>query len=634
MDKELQNAKKKLEQARTNNLVNRITNKVVESTSNVTRIVTENLELFKHEIVEATDSSIKQSNTELVEKILKIQPSLDDLKQDIEEVKKKRPTFSLSPELRKELRGEDGNDGVKGDKGEPGRNGIDGLPGRDGADGKDGLDGRDGKDGRDGRDGGPDTPGQIVDKLESLKGDDKKRFQNLLSRLVESGVSVYESVVGGLNNLNDVVISNASEYDILQYVSGKWSNRNFIISTGSDSTNNPSEFGDGTNALQISADSGGVEIESKNNNRIRISEQIRFDSNGFDINKAPIVLRNVEENDSPGAKGSIIEWQQYFTAGDKMVGIATKAYLDWVRGGSVGDRPEFNIATAGHKDVGWIMAHYDSPSSTGEDIHQHMNLETVKADFSTLVTRFQISYGEDIANIGFPNSEVTFYNDKKIYFSNTEDIYWQFISSDDELELIPNGRVIRIGDHGEDVEIELAGQNGSETGGRIRFSESSGSSSNGMSIVYNSSNNRLKLIDDANDATRLIIERGGDMDMIGKELRGVGNLRVGGANDSSTLNLNGSLAVSIDTITSSTLALDDSYYTILCDTSSNAITINLPAAGGCSGRMYNIKVVDNTNSVTVDANGSETIDGESTQVMTQQYSTMTIQSNGSNWYIL
>lgn len=90
----------------------------------------------------------------------------------------------------------------------------------------------------------------------------------------------------------------------------------------------------------------------------------------------------------------------------------------------------------------------------------------------------------------------------------------------------------------------------------------------------------------------------------------------------------------ITTVTASSVTLDTSYYTVLCDTSSNSITINLPAAADYQGFIYNIKLIDATNSVTIDGNGSETIDGSTTKSITTLYDTVRIQCDGSNWHII
>jgi hypothetical protein len=76
-------------------------------------------------------------------------------------------------------------------------------------------------------------------------------------------------------------------------------------------------------------------------------------------------------------------------------------------------------------------------------------------------------------------------------------------------------------------------------------------------------------------------------------------------------------------------------YTILCNASGGAFTITLPAAASHTGRIYYIKKIDSSaNTVTVDGNSSETIDDGLTAVLTVQYESITIQSDGSEWWIL
>ena len=76
-------------------------------------------------------------------------------------------------------------------------------------------------------------------------------------------------------------------------------------------------------------------------------------------------------------------------------------------------------------------------------------------------------------------------------------------------------------------------------------------------------------------------------------------------------------------------------YTILCNASGGAFTITLPAAASHTGRIYHIKKIDSSaNAVTVDGNASETIDDGLTAVLTVQYESITIQSDGSEWWIL
>ena len=74
--------------------------------------------------------------------------------------------------------------------------------------------------------------------------------------------------------------------------------------------------------------------------------------------------------------------------------------------------------------------------------------------------------------------------------------------------------------------------------------------------------------------------------------------------------------------------------TILVDATSGNITITLlPAATAGDGFEVTITKIDaSTNTVTIDGNASETINGALTQSLTDQYQTISIVCNGSNWF--
>jgi len=74
---------------------------------------------------------------------------------------------------------------------------------------------------------------------------------------------------------------------------------------------------------------------------------------------------------------------------------------------------------------------------------------------------------------------------------------------------------------------------------------------------------------------------------------------------------------------------------LLVDASSGNTTVNLPTAASAENRIIRIKKTDSTkNLVTIDADGSETIDGELTVQITSQYTSVTIISDGTSWYII
>lgn len=91
-------------------------------------------------------------------------------------------------------------------------------------------------------------------------------------------------------------------------------------------------------------------------------------------------------------------------------------------------------------------------------------------------------------------------------------------------------------------------------------------------------------------------------------------------------------AVKAITDTDSPYTADTEYSVILANATSGAITVNLPTAASIAGRTYTIKNTgDGSNAVTVDPNGSETIDGDSTVELTNQYNSIKIVSDGTNW---
>lgn len=87
------------------------------------------------------------------------------------------------------------------------------------------------------------------------------------------------------------------------------------------------------------------------------------------------------------------------------------------------------------------------------------------------------------------------------------------------------------------------------------------------------------------------------------------------------------------------LLLTVNHHTLLVDCTTGNITISLPTATSAyvngKGRIYIIKRRDNSgNTITIDPNGTETIDGATTKTLTTQWEVIRIQSNSANWYII
>jgi len=68
-----------------------------------------------------------------------------------------------------------------------------------------------------------------------------------------------------------------------------------------------------------------------------------------------------------------------------------------------------------------------------------------------------------------------------------------------------------------------------------------------------------------------------------------------------------------------------------------ALMVNLPAVSGLTGRVLIIKDESGecgTYNITLNGNGSETIDGQTTQVMNSNFASVTLVCNGASWSIV
>jgi parallel beta-helix repeat protein len=96
----------------------------------------------------------------------------------------------------------------------------------------------------------------------------------------------------------------------------------------------------------------------------------------------------------------------------------------------------------------------------------------------------------------------------------------------------------------------------------------------------------------------------------------------------------GSLAVPLSTKTAAYTILD-SDSSILADATSAAFTVTLPTAVGRTGRIFRIKRTNSgANAVTVGTTSAQVIDGAATYSLSAQYAYVTVQSNGTNWWII
>lgn len=95
----------------------------------------------------------------------------------------------------------------------------------------------------------------------------------------------------------------------------------------------------------------------------------------------------------------------------------------------------------------------------------------------------------------------------------------------------------------------------------------------------------------------------------------------------------GRLAVSTTAATGSTYTVLSTDHVILANNSGGVAVALISAASAGDGFRLVVKNTG-TGAVTIDADGAETIDGALTAILTNQYESITIVSDGSNWFIL
>ena len=106
-------------------------------------------------------------------------------------------------------------------------------------------------------------------------------------------------------------------------------------------------------------------------------------------------------------------------------------------------------------------------------------------------------------------------------------------------------------------------------------------------------------------------------------------------NANSTMQIDGSVAMAIKAVTANyTVTAADN--TILANTTSAAFAITLPSPSGIAGRIYTIKKIgtggiDKELTITP---SSGTIDGGSSYVIYNDWTFVTLQTDGTNWYII
>lgn len=73
---------------------------------------------------------------------------------------------------------------------------------------------------------------------------------------------------------------------------------------------------------------------------------------------------------------------------------------------------------------------------------------------------------------------------------------------------------------------------------------------------------------------------------------------------------------------------------VLADATSGSLTVNLPTAVSNTAKITVKKIDSSINTVVIDGNSTQTIDGSLTKTIEFQYTSVTLISNGSNWFII
>jgi hypothetical protein len=116
-----------------------------------------------------------------------------------------------------------------------------------------------------------------------------------------------------------------------------------------------------------------------------------------------------------------------------------------------------------------------------------------------------------------------------------------------------------------------------------------------------------------------------------------GRVGIGAFDPKSTLSVGGSVSFPIKSIDFglSPYAVSEADYTILADASGGNVEVNLPNAQNYGGRICNVKKIDASANVVsmIDLTPND-IDGAVSKDISIQWVSVTIQSDGANWYII
>jgi hypothetical protein len=141
----------------------------------------------------------------------------------------------------------------------------------------------------------------------------------------------------------------------------------------------------------------------------------------------------------------------------------------------------------------------------------------------------------------------------------------------------------------------------------------------------------------ANDLpTELIfqtVEDGGTAASVNLVIKADGNVGINRSLPQSIVDINGSFGRVVSEI-SADGSVDSTHNVIKGNTSAGDVTITLPAVSNATNRIYTFIKTAAANTLTIDGDGAETINGNASLAYTNQYSRLTIVSNGTEWFIM
>jgi hypothetical protein len=112
-----------------------------------------------------------------------------------------------------------------------------------------------------------------------------------------------------------------------------------------------------------------------------------------------------------------------------------------------------------------------------------------------------------------------------------------------------------------------------------------------------------------------------------------GSVNVGKCN-SSDLTSTGILTLTVGTALTTTATVAGAGTVYAVDATGGNFTVTLPPAATVAGRVYVFKKTTAANTVTIDGDGSDAIDGGTTTTLSSQWSKVTLISNGVQWFII